>query len=171
MKKMHLSLCLVLCLMMLTGCGAGTTNPTPLPVNKAIVISANKKLGFANLSSAITSIQVSFTLPANVVPTLVLASDGSFSTSETGLKSLKLNGTILEGSYIGNTVQFMLWPNDVGTTDLGLGEFARLTYETTSGAELTSSSIQPVLKVSGPGSRDISSQIESSVSIVTYQKP
>lgn len=169
MKKMHLSLCLVICLMMLTGCGAGTTNPTPLPVNKAIVISANKKPGFANLSSTITSIQVSFTLPTNVSP--ALATNGALDISDTGLKSLKLNGTILEGSYIGNTVQFILLPNDVGTTDLGLGEFARLTYETTSGAELTSSSIQPVFKVSGPGSRPLSDQIVLSVSIITYQKP
>jgi hypothetical protein len=169
MKKMHLSLCLVLFLVLLAGCGGGTNNPTPLSVNKAIVISANMKPGFANISSAITSIEVSFSLPANVSPALDGA--GSLLINETGLKSLNTHGTILAGSYIGNTVHFILLPNDVGTTDLGLGGIARLTYVTTSGAEPTSSSIQPVFKVSGPGSRDISSQIEPAVSIVTYQKP
>ena len=168
MKKMPLSLCLVLLLLMLTGCGSGTSNPTPLPQNKAIVISANLKPGFANISSAITAIEVSFTLPANVSP--VLASNGTLDSSETGLKSLNSNGFV-QGSYIGNTVHFFLLPNDVAITDLGLGGIARLTYVTTSGAEPTSSSIQPVLKVSGPGSRDLSSQIVPSVSIITYQKP
>lgn len=167
MKKMHLSLCLVLLLLMLTGCGSGTGTPTPLPQNKAIVISADLKPGFANISSAITAIEVSFTLPANVSP--VLAGNGTLDISETGLKSLNPNGSIQLGSYIGNTVHFILLPNNA--TDLGLGVIARLTYESTSGAEPAPSSIQPVLKVSGPLSRDLSSQIVPSVSIITYQKP
>lgn len=171
MKKKPLSLCLVLFLLMLTGCGGETSSNVPLPVNKAIVISANLKPGFANISSAITAIEVSFTLPADVSPALVLASDGSFSTSETGLKSLNPKGSIPTGSFIGNTVHFFLWSNDPAITDLGFGEIARLTYETTSGTELTSSSIQPVFKVSGPGSRQLSHQVEPAVSIVTYQKP
>lgn len=168
MKKVHLSFCLVLCLMMLAGCGAGTNNPTPLPVNKAIVISADLKTGFANISSAITAIEVSITLPANVSP--ILSSNGELDVSETGLKSLNPHGSIQTGSYIGNTVHFFLLPGDL-VSDLGIGKIARLTYETTSGAELTSSSIQPVFKVSGPGSRPLSDQIEPAVSIVTYQKP
>lgn len=169
MKKMDLSLCLVLFLVLLAGCGGGTSNPKPLPVNKAIEISANLKPGFANISSAITAIEVSFALPANVSP--VLDNNGALDISEIGLKSLNPNGSIQLGSYIGNTVHFILLPNDVAVTDLGFGGIARLTYVTTSGAEPTSSSIQPVFKVSGPGSRDLSSQIVPAVSVVTYQKP
>lgn len=166
MKKMPLSLCLVLCLVLLAGCGGGTSNLTPLPVNKAIEISANLKPGFANISSAIMAIEVSFALPANVSP--VLDNNGALDISETGLKSLSPNGSIQMGSYIGNTVHFMLLS---AGTDLGLGKIARLTYVTTSGAEPTSSTIQPVFKVSGPGSRPLSDQIEPAVSIITYQKP
>lgn len=161
--------CLFSCLLLLSGCGGGTSNTVPLPVNKAIVLSANLKPGFTNISSAIKAIEVSFTLPDNVSP--VLASDGSIQISETGLKSLNTKGFIPSGSYLAKTVHFLLLPNDIATIDLGTGEIARLTYVTTSGAEPTSQSIQPVFKVSGPASRDISSQIVPSVSIVTYQKP
>lgn len=169
MRKMCISLCPVVLLLILTGCGGGTNNTVPLPVNKAMVLSANLKPGFTNLSSTITAMEVSITLPDNISP--VLASDGSLLISETGLKSMNAKGYIPLGSYSTKTVHFFLLPNDVATSDLGTGEIARLTYETLSGAEPTSSSIQPVLKVSGPGSRDISSQLVPSVSIITYQKP
>lgn len=167
MVKRSIYSCLAAFLLLLSACGGeGAGSTVPLSVNKAIVLSANLRPGYTNISSAIKAIEVSFTLPDNVSP--VLASDGSIQISETGLKSMNTNGFILSGSYLAKTVHFFLLPNDVATTDLGTGEIARVTYETTFGAELTSQSIQPVFKVSGPGSRPLSHQIEPSVRIEKY---
>jgi hypothetical protein len=118
---------------------------------------------------------VQFVLPQNVTPIL---DAGGFSLlpGDTGLKNLNTNpaGSI-SGSFdpVTRTVHFILISLD-GTSDLGTGDIARLTYQTTSGAELSPQDIHPVFKVPAivnGTSSDISSEIVPSVSIVTYLKP
>lgn len=160
-------------LLLLTGCGSGAGSAVPLPVNKGIILSSNLKQGIPPAPlPTIVGIEVAFVLPKTATP--VLNTDGSLQISETGLKGLNPKGSVPAGSYdpVTGTVRFFLLPNDV-VIGLGTGDVARITYETSSGAELTSQEIQQTLsyKVSGSGSIDISSQIESSVRIVTYQKP
>lgn len=161
-------------LLLLSGCGGGGGGSLPLPVNKGIILSANLKQGITQTSLPIASIQVTFVLPKTAAP--ILNADGSLQISETGLKGLNPNGSVPAGSYdqVTGTVQFILLPNDVA---IGLGsgnlDIARLTYETSSGAELSPLEIQQTLsyKVVGQGLIDISPQIDPSVRVVTYQKP
>lgn len=137
-------------------------------MNKAIIISAKLKPGFANLSTAVKGIQVDVTLPAGVTPT---HTNGQLLISETGLKNLNSNGFIASGSYDTTTgVHFTLLPNNVVSSDLGVGDIARLTYQTANGVELSAQDIQPVFKVSGAGSRPLYG-LDPSVSIITYLKP
>jgi hypothetical protein len=172
MVKLPLHLCLAICFLLLLGCGNGSGGSVPLPSNKGIVLSANLKQGLARTSSPIRAMEVTFTLPGSASP--VLSPDGSLAIGFTGLYNLNPNGNIQTGSFdpVARTVHFVLLPNDIASTDLGPGSIARLTYETPSGAELSSQEIQSVsFKVSGPGSVDISNEIEPSISIVTYLKP
>jgi hypothetical protein len=165
-------------LLLLSGCGGGggggAGSVPPLPVNKAIIFSANLKTGIQQTTLPIESIQVKFVLPQRATP--ILNADGSLQISETGLKGLNPNGSVPAGSYdpVAGTVQFILLPNDV-TNGLGRGnlDIARLTYEISSGADLSPQEILQTLsyKVVGQGLIDISAQMDPSVSIVTYQKP
>ena len=164
-------------LLLLSGCGGGTGNALPLPVNKGIILSANLKPGIPATTLPIVAIDVTFVLPAGATP--ILDPNGSLALyiHETGLKGLNPNGSVPAGNYdqTTRTVHFILLPNNVAN-DLGTGDIARLTYETASGAELSPQEIQQLqqtllFKVSGPGSIDISGQVEPSVRIVTYQKP
>jgi hypothetical protein len=176
-KATLLCSCAALFLLLLTGCGGGTGSAVPLPVNRGIILSATLKQGIPQTSLPIASIQVEFVLPKRATP--ILETDGSLQISETGLKCLNPNGSVPAGSYdpATGTVRFILWPNNVAN-DLGTGDIARLTYENSSGTELSPQEIQQTLsyKVSGPGSVDISAQFDTSVSgpsvrIVTYLKP
>jgi hypothetical protein len=160
--------------MLLPGCGGGSGNAVSLPIlpmNTAIVLSSTLAPGLTKTSVPIKGIDVAFVLPASATP--LLNSDGTLMIGETGLKNLNINGTIPSGSYDPATrgVHFILLPNNVATTDLGIGDIARLTCQISSGAQLSAQEIHPVYKVSGPGSVDISGEIVPSVSIVTYQKP
>ncbi|MGB9082561.1 MAG: hypothetical protein WCD00_14795 [Desulfuromonadaceae bacterium] len=178
-KVSLLSSCVALFLL-LSGCGGGTGSAVPLPVNKGVVLSATLKQGIPQTSHPIASIQVEFVLPKRATP--ILNADGSLQIGETGLKCLNPNGSVPAGSYdpATGTVRFILLPNDV-TIGLGTGDIARLTYENSSGAELSPQEIQQTLsyKVVGLGSPDdidISAQFDTSVSgpsvrIVTYLKP
>lgn len=167
--------------LLLSGCGGGTGNAVPLPVNKGIILSANLKQGIPPASvPPIVGIEVTFVLPKTATP--ILDTPVSLQISETGLKGLNTNGSVSAGSYdpVTGTVHFFLLPNDVAI-GLGTGDIARLTYETSSGAALTPQEIQQTLsyKVVGLGSPDnidISAQFDTSVSgasvrIVTYLKP
>ena len=173
MVKTTLCSCILSFMVLLPGCGGGggTSNAVPLPVNTAIVVSAAIKPPLTRTSLPIKAIQVMFVLPPIATP--ILDVDGSLHIGETGLKSLNPNGNIQTGSYNPATraVQFILLPNDIATTDLGTGDIARITYETSPGAQLSAQDIVPVYTVSGPGTADISNEIVPSVRIVTYQKP
>jgi hypothetical protein len=171
MVKATLYSCIVSIMLLLPGCGGGTGNAVPLPVNTAILLSAILAPGLTKTSIPIKAIEVSFSLPQAATP--ILNSDGSLQIGETGLKNLNPKGSIQSGSYLPatGTVHFILLPNDIATTDLGTGEIARLTCDISSGAQLSAQDIHPVYKVSGPGSVDISNELVPSVSIVTYQKP
>ncbi len=179
MAKKYLFSYIALFLLILSGCGGGGgTGVVPLPVakNNALILSATLKPGLTNTSAAIKGIDVSFVLPAKASP--ILNADGSLQISETGLKNLSTQGNIPLGSYNQGTrtINFILWPNDVATSDLGIGDIARITYTTASGAALTSQELEQIrlslsYLVSGPGSVDISSEIVPSANLVTYQKP
>jgi hypothetical protein len=168
---------LALLVLVLSGCGgAADVVPLSVPVNKAIVLSSALKPGLSNSSLPIRGYTVSFVIPANVAP--VLNVDGSLLIGETGLNNLKIlasQGNIPAGNFdpLSRKVQFDLWPNNALTSDLGVGDLARLTYTSTSGAELTAQEIEKTLTyvVSGPGSADLSSEIVPAARIVTYQKP
>ena len=172
MAKITLYTFLALILLVPPGCGGGGGggSPAPLPMNKAIILSANLAPGLTGTSQPIKAIEVTFTLPAAAS---VIHTNGALLIGETGLKNLNNNGSVPSGSYDSatGTVHFILLPTNIATTDLGTGDIARLTYETTSGAELSPQGIQPVYKVSGPGSVDISNEIVPSVRTVTYVKP
>lgn len=165
--------CLASILMLLSGCGGGGTgNVLPLPVNTAIVLSSTPAPD--RTTTPIRGIEVTFILPQAAAP--ILNSDGSLQIGETGLKNLNNNSqsSISAGSYdqASRTVHFILLNlSSDPASDLGTGDIARLTCNVSSGTELSAQDIQPVYKVSGPGSVDISSEIVPSVSIVTYQKP
>lgn len=159
-------------MLLLPGCGGGGTgNAVPLPMNTAVVVSANLAPGLTQTSAAIKVIDVSFVLPQNATPPL--NPDGSIRIGESGLKNLNSNGSITAGSYnpVTREVRFSLLPNDIATTDLGTGDIARLTCDLSSGTQLSAEDIHPVYGVFGPGSVDLSSQIVPAVRIVTYQKP
>ncbi len=174
MVKLTLIACLASLLFLLPGCGAGSSEPVPLPVNKAIVFSAKLSNGLLKTSVPIKIIEVSFTLPKSVFPDHLI---GSLQIGETGLKNLNTNGTIQLGSYdpINGLVQITIWASDFTNGDLGTGDIARLTFQTSTGFDLVPQDITPVYKVYGPiingTSTDISSEIVPSVRIVTYQKP
>lgn len=176
MAKVTLLCSCVAVFLLLSGCGGGAGSPLPLPVNKAIILSASLKPGVPATTLPVVAIEVTFVLPKTATPTYT-AYDGSLQIDETGLKGLNPKGSVSTGSYdqTTGTVHFILLPNNVAS-DLGVGDIARLTYETASGAELSPQEIQQIQQtlsynVSGPGSIDISAQIEPSVRIVTYQKP
>ena len=162
-------------MLLLPGCGGGGSgNAVPLPVNNAIVLSANLAPGLTSTSVPIKAIQVSFSLPGAATP--IRNQDGTLLVGVTGLFSLKSNGQIFQDSAsydpASGTVTFTILANPFATEDLGTGNIARLTYVTATGAQISAQDIQSlVYLVSGPGSENISNQIVPSVSIVTYQKP
>lgn len=163
-------------LLVLAGCGSGNATVVPLPIveSKAIVLTAGLKPG--STYSTIKAIEVSFVLPATASPVLdPNKNDGSLLIGETGLKNLKITasqGYIPSGSFdpVTRTVHFMLLPNDISTSDIGTGDFARITYSTSSGAELTAQEVQQSLEflVSGSGSADISALFEPTARPVKY---
>ncbi|MFZ2949098.1 MAG: hypothetical protein WA003_06405 [Desulfuromonadaceae bacterium] len=181
MTKVALLCSCVALFLLLSGCGGGTGSAVPLPVNKGIILSAALKQGIPQTSHPIASIQVELVLPKRATP--ILNTDGSLQISETGLKCLNTNGSVSAGSYdpVTGTVRFILWEPKDPTIGLGTGDIARLTYENSSGTELSPQEIQQTLsyKVVGSGSpdnADISAQFDTSVSgpsvrIVTYLKP
>lgn len=175
MAKRNLYACLASLIILISGCGGGGGgSPVPLPVNKGIVLAASLSNGLSKTSVPIKIIEVSFTLPKTALPD---HSNGSLQIGETGLKNLNSNGMIQLGSYdpITGLVQITIWASDPINGDLGTGDIARLTYQTSAGADLVPQDITPVYNVYGPivngTSTDLSGEIEPSVRIVTYQKP
>jgi hypothetical protein len=170
MAKRILSLCLASLMMLLTGCG-GSSETAPLPVNKAVVLSAQLSTGLVKTSVPIKIIEMSFSLPASVA---ISHTNGSLTIGETELKNLNKNGILQAGSYDPATrlVQITLWASDITNGDLGSGDIVRLTF---TGGDLAGQDIKPVYKAYGLNvnntSPDISAEITPSVSIITYQKP
>jgi len=170
---------LVTFMLLLPGCGGGGSgNAVPLPVYNAIVLSANLAAGLTNTSAPIKAIQVSFSLPAAATP--VRNQDGTLLVGLTGLFSLKSSGQIPQDSVnydpASGTVKFTILVTDIANGDLGTGDFARLTYVTTTGAQILAQDIHNIVYlVAGPTvngtSVNLTSEIVPSVSTVTYQKP
>ncbi len=158
----------VLAALSLAGCGGGGAGATQ-PVNTAVVFSITPAV--AGFSSPVEGVQVTATLPSGVFPNI---SSGRFlRIGETGLKSLKGNGSIAFGRYSATTNQvvFAMVANPI-TSDLGTGDFARLTYTATGSTSPTAADFQQFnCLVSGPAGADISSQLTRGVSLTTYPKP
>ncbi len=169
MVKYLASITLALAALSLAGCGGGSGAGATLPTNTAVVFSVTPAV--AGFNSAIAGIQVTATLPAGVFPNI---SSGRFlRIGETGLKSLKGNGTIAFGRYSATTNQvvFAMVANPI-TSDIGVGDFARLTYTATGSTAPTVAEFQQAsYLVSGAGGVDLSGQVTRGVSLTTYLKP
>ncbi len=159
----------LLALLAVAGCGGGSGAGAAQPVNTAVVFSATPAV--AGFNSPLAGIQVTATLPAGVFPNI---SSGRFlRIGETSLKSLKGNGTIAFGRYSATTNQvvFAMVANPI-TSDLGTGDFARLTYTATGSTAPTVADFQQFsYLVSGAGAVDLTPQITKGVSLTTYPKP
>ena len=162
MKKILLTVSIIL--LPLAGCGGGGS-ASPQPVNKAVVFGATDTFG--NLTTAVRAIQVTATLPTGVFPNI--SGSRTLRIGETGLKSLK--GQILFGRYSATTneVVFAVWANPI-TSSLGLGDFARLTYNVapTATAPPESAFQQANYLVSGPNATDISARVTKSIKLTAY---
>lgn len=163
MKRSTLFTSVSFALLLLSGCGGGGTAPT-LQSNTAVVFSATPS---GNLTTAISGIQITATLPQGVF--LNTSSGRSLRLGENGLKSLKGNAQIF-GRYSATTNQvvFALVANPI-TSDMGTGDFARLTYTTSTGISLSETSFQNIShKISGPSSVDLSSQVTVAAKLTRY---
>jgi hypothetical protein len=169
MVKYYAQIILALAALSLAGCGGGSGAGATLPTNTAVVFSVTPAV--AGFNSAIEGIQVTATLPTGVFPNI---SSGRFlRIGETGLKSLKGNGSIAFGRYSATTNQvvFAMVANPINS-DLGTGDFARLTYTATGSTSPTAADFQQFsCLVSGAGGTDLSAQVTKGVSLTTYLKP
>ncbi|HZV81235.1 MAG TPA: hypothetical protein VFF53_03600 [Geobacteraceae bacterium] len=151
-------------LLPLAGCGGGGST-SPQPTNKAVLFGTTDTFG--NMTTPIRAIQVNAILPPGVFPNL--SGSRTLRIDETGLKGLK--GQILFGRYSATTneVVFAILANPI-TSSIGLGDFARLTYNVapTAAAPPESAFQQANYLVSGPNSTDITARITKSVKLTAY---
>jgi hypothetical protein len=163
---------LSLSVLALSGCGGGGSAPLNVPSNTAVVFSIADKFGnLTTASKAISGIQVTAKLPAGVFPNIT--SGRLLRLGETGLKGLKGNASIPFGRYSATTNQivFLVVANPI-TSSIGFGDFARLTYNTSNSPPVKNDFVTSGFSylVSGPGSVDLTTLVNTDVNLTTYPR-